>query len=67
MSSDLDIFRSAALLIRDHGEIAATLASRRADALHDTGDLEGCHLWTRIHAAIDDMTRTERHAHELTH
>lgn len=69
MSSDLDIFRSAALLIRDHGhgEIAARVASRRADALHDTGDLQGCHLWTRIGDAIDDLTRTRRHAHELTH
>ncbi|SMF51241.1 hypothetical protein SAMN06265365_117108 [Tistlia consotensis] len=67
MSSDLDIFRSAALLIRDHGEVAAAVAARRADALLDTGDLEGCHLWNRIVEAIDDLTRTQRHAHELTH
>lgn len=67
MASDLDIFRSAALLIQDHGEIAASVASRRADTLLDTGDREGSHFWNRIAEAVVDLTRTEPHAHELTH
>ncbi len=40
MISDLDIYRSAQVLIREHGE--ATLeAAMRADAMLEKGDLEG--------------------------
>ncbi len=42
MTSDLDIYRSANVLIRDHGEDAALESAQRADAMLEKGDLDGC-------------------------
>ena len=41
MPSDLDIFRTAGVLIREHGEDAALEAGQRADAMLAKGDMEG--------------------------
>ncbi len=41
MTSDLDIYRSAQVLIREHGEDAALEAAQRADAMLEKGDMEG--------------------------
>ena len=38
MTSDLDIYRAAKLLIDKHGEEAALYAAGRADQLLDEGD-----------------------------
>ena len=64
MISDLDIYRSANVLIRDHGEVAAIEAAMRADAMMDKGDLDGCVAWKRIVRAVVEIQRTERHADE---
>ncbi len=39
MISDLDVFRSASVLIREHGEDAALEAAMRADAMVEKGDI----------------------------
>ncbi len=41
MVSDLDIYRSANVLIRQHGEDAPIEAAMRADAMLESGDLDG--------------------------
>ncbi len=41
MTSDLDIYRSAQVLIREHDEDAALEAAQRADAMLEKGDMEG--------------------------
>ncbi len=41
MTSDLDIYRSANLLVKQHGEDAPIHAAMRADATLDAGDLDG--------------------------
>ncbi len=41
MTPDLDIYRSANVLIREHGEDAPIQAATRADAMFDKGDLDG--------------------------
>ncbi len=41
MTSDLDIYRTAPVLIREHGEDAALEAAQRADAMLDKGSLDG--------------------------
>ncbi len=41
MTSDLDIFRTASVLIREHGEEADLEAAQRADAMLETGSLDG--------------------------
>ncbi len=39
MIHDLDIYRSAQILIREHGEDAALEAAMRADAMLEKGDI----------------------------
>ncbi len=44
MTSDLDIYRTASVLIREHGEEAALEAAQRADAMLEKGCLDGQRL-----------------------
>ncbi len=48
MTSGLDIFRTASVLIREHGAGAALEAAQRAAALLERGDMDGCAVWKRI-------------------
>jgi hypothetical protein len=57
VTSDLDIYRSAQVLIREHGEDAALEAAMRADAMLDKGDLEGYVMWKRVLRAVEEMQR----------
>ncbi len=59
MIPDLDIYRSANVLIRTHGEDAAIEAAKHADAMLEKGDLEGLAAWKRILAATEEIRRTE--------
>ena len=52
MISDLDVWRAANLLIRQHGGNAELEAARRADLMLDRGDRDGELLWLRIKRAI---------------
>ncbi len=58
MTSDLDIYRSANILMKRHGEDAPILAAMRADAMLETGDLDGYAVWKRILRAVDEMGNT---------
>jgi hypothetical protein len=44
LTSDLDIFRTAKVLIREHGDKAAIHAAMRADELLEMGDLVASRL-----------------------
>ena len=58
MVADIDIYRSAKLLIQQHGTAAWLEAATRFRELKAQGDLEGAVVWKRIAAAIaelDDM------------
>ena len=57
MTSAIDIYRSAKLLIDQHGDEASIHAAMRADALHEKGDLDGYAGWRRIIRAIDELLR----------
>jgi hypothetical protein len=46
MLSDLDILRSAKLVLDHHGEDALVYAARRADELLERGDVQGA-CWSR--------------------
>ncbi len=63
MTSDLDIYRAAKLLIDQHGQNAAFRAARRADALLKAGDLDGAAIWRRVVKAIHELTGTEGTRH----
>ena len=58
MIHDLDIYRSANVLIREHGDDAGLKAAQRADDMLERGDLDGLAVWKRILAAIEETRRT---------
>ena len=48
MTSDLDIYRSAQILVKRHGEDTAIEATMRTDAMLKKGDLDGYAVWKRV-------------------
>ena len=59
MISYLDIYRSAQVLVKHHGEDAPIQAAMRADAMLEKGDLEGYAAWRRILRAAEELQRAE--------
>jgi hypothetical protein len=59
MIPDLDIYRSAQILVKQHGEDAPIHAAMRADAMLDKGDLDGFSVWKRILRAIEELQGSE--------
>ncbi len=59
MTSDLDIYRGASILIREHGQDAALDATTRAIAMLDKGDLDRYAVWKRILRAVEEIQRTD--------
>ncbi len=55
MTSDLDIYRSAQALIKQHGADAPVHAAMRADELLEAGDLDGYAVWKRILRAVREL------------
>ncbi len=55
MTPDLDIYRSANVLARRHGQDAPIEAAMRADAMLDKGDLDGYAVWKRILRAVGEL------------
>lgn len=53
--SDLDIWRAANLLIRQHGAQAELEACRFADMMLDRSDRDGQLVWLRIRRAIAEL------------
>ena len=59
MIADLDIFRTARLLIEQHGSEAPIHAAMRADAMLEAGDLDGQAVWLRILKAVEGLLDQE--------
>ena len=59
MISDLDIHRSANILVNQHGQDAPVHAAMRADAMLEKGDLGGYAVWRRILRAVGELQGTE--------
>ncbi len=55
MVEEIDIYRSANLLIKQHGEEAAVFAAMQADACMDKGDLDGKVVWLAVIKAIEEL------------
>ena len=55
MIPDLDIYRSANVLVTRHGEDAPIHAAMRADKLLEKGDLGGYAVWKRILRAVEEL------------
>ncbi len=58
MISDLDVYRSAKLLIDQHGAEAPIHAAMKADAMLDKDDLDGRAVWMRILEAVTELLNT---------
>ncbi len=59
MVDDIDIWRSAKLLVEEHGNTATFHAAMKADAMLDKGDLDGYAVWKRIVRAVREMLDRE--------
>ena len=55
MQSEIDIYRSARLLIDKHGEDVPVFAAQEADACLARGDLDGKAVWMRVIGAIKEL------------
>ncbi len=60
MVSDLDIYRSASVLMKQYGDRAALVAAGHAKQLDFKGDKDGAATWLRIAKATREIQRTER-------
>ncbi len=67
MIHDLDIYRSANLLVKQHGEDAPIRAAMRADAMLEAGDLDGYAVWKRILRVVEELQETAPKSGEAVH
>ena len=59
MTSDLDIYRTANVLVKHYGEDADLEAAQRADAMLEKGCLDGQRVWRRVLKAVKEIQRQE--------
>ena len=55
----LDIYRTADLIVKQHGAKAPIEAALRADAMLEKGDLDGQRVWLRILAVVNELLDTQ--------
>ena len=56
---DIDIYRSAKLLIDKYGDKAAVIAIKRASQMLDADDVDGYAVWKRTLRAIEQLESTK--------
>ena len=59
MTSDLDISRTASVLVKHYGEDAALEAAQDAAVMLEKGSLDGQRVWKRVLAAVKEIQREE--------
>ncbi len=67
MVDDLDIYRAANELIKQHGDSAATEAAMRANEFSEQGNMDGRQVWMRIMQAIEELQRERPRDGEAMH
>ncbi len=67
MTSDLDIWRCANLLVKQHGDDAPIHAAMQADGMLEAGDLDGLAAWKRILRAVEELQETVPKSGEVAH
>ncbi len=67
MIPDLDIYRSANVLVKRHGQDAPIQAAMRADELLEAGDLDGYAVWKRVLRAVEELQGTAPKSGEAVH
>ena len=67
MIFDLDIYRSAKVIINQYGKDAPIHAAMRADAALEGGDLDGLRVWKRILRAVEELQKAAPKSGETVH
>ncbi len=68
LPSEIDIYRSARLLIDQHGDDAPIFAAMQADRRAEAGDMEGRRVWLRVIRAMEKLLNTgSRDGREALH
>ena len=57
MTTNLDIWRSASVLLSRYGEGASLHTANRADEMLDKGNLDGRAVWIRIQEAVFELLK----------
>ncbi len=60
MIPDLDIYRSAQVLVKRHGQDAPIEATMRTDAMLKMGDLDGYAVWKRVAKVAAELLSNRR-------
>ena len=55
--ADIDIWRSAQVMVKRYGRDAPLEAAQRADAMLDEGDMDGHAVWLRTVKAVEELLR----------
>lgn len=67
MIEEIDIYRTANLLIRKHGAVSAEIkAAQRADELLAGGDMDGRRVWLRVLGAVREISDTDPPGDEVS-
>ena len=53
---DIDVWRTAGLMVKRYGKDAVIESAKRADDLMAVGDLDGQRVWLRVLKAIEELT-----------
>ncbi len=67
MTSDLDIYRAANVIIERYGKDAQIHSTKRASAMLDKGDLDAYAAWKRVLRAIEELQREAPKSGEAAH
>ena len=67
MTSDLDIYRCAKLMVDRFGDQATLHAAHRAEALNEKGDVHGAAVWLLIRPAAIELMTAKPDAGSITH
>jgi hypothetical protein len=54
---EIDVWRAANQMLKLYGADAPVKAALRSEALLDLGDIDGCGVWKRVVAAINELSR----------
>ena len=65
--SDIDVWRSAHLLLKQHGTDAAFVAAKNADEAMRAGDLDGLRQWKQIAEAMLELLKAKPDEGEHLH
>ena len=65
LPADIDIWRTANLMIKQHGDEASIFTAMKADEMLEKGDMVGQRVWRRVLGAVEELLRDRGEAERL--